>query len=153
MVELATINKALPGDSPDSQKKKTGASSTSHFFLNKVYTLRCSKSVESFLFPPLCFLLNKNRYKNKCGGDLSKSPISNSSRSLHQTCCTSSTVQHAKEQDRRNPRKDGRAFSSTKPPLASYSSFFFLFSNGMCNTSLTKSLKLPKFLSLIEFIY
>jgi len=30
MVELVTINKALPGDSPDSPKKN-GASSTSHF--------------------------------------------------------------------------------------------------------------------------
>ena len=49
---------------------------------------------------PSCFhfrFFYKDKYKNKCGGDLSKSPISNSSRSLHQTCCTSSTVQHAKE--------------------------------------------------------
>ena len=73
------------------------------------------------------------------------------SRSLPQTRCTSSTVQHVKEPDKRNPR-DGRAFGSTKPTLTSYGSLFFLFSDGMCNRSFTNYLKLPEFLSLIELI-
>jgi len=53
------------------------------------------------------FLLNKNRDKNKCGGDLSKSPIANSFVISPPTCCTTSTVQYAEDQDRWNPEKDG----------------------------------------------
>jgi len=73
------------------------------------------------------FLLNKNRYKNKCGGDLSKSPMANSFVISPPICCTSSTVQHVEDQDRWNPEVDGRTSGLTKPPLISLSSLFFLF--------------------------
>ena len=56
-------------------------------------------------------------YKNKCGEISQNHQFQIHSRSLPQTCCTSSTVQHVKEQDRRNPRRDDRAFGSTKPPM------------------------------------
>ena len=100
-----------------------------------------------------CFLWIKTGTRISVGEISQNHQFQIRSRSLPQTCCTSSTVQHVKEQDRRNPRRDDRAFGSTKPPMASCSSLFFLFSDGMCNTSLTNSPKLPKFLSLIEFIY
>ena len=70
--------------------------------------------------------LNKARYKNKCGGDLSKSPIETCSRSLPQIWCTTSTIQHAEEQDGRNPGRDGRTLGSTKPPQTPFISRFFL---------------------------
>ena len=92
------------------------------------------------------FLLNKNRYKNKCGGDLSKSTIANSFVISPPTCCTSSTVQHAEDQDRWKPVEDGRTSGLTKPPLISLSSLFFLFKRWFV------LLILPKFLSLNEFM-
>ena len=61
------------------------------------------------------------------GGDLSKSLIANSFVISPPTCCTSSTVQHAEDQDRWNPEKDGWTSGSTKSPLISLSSLFFLF--------------------------
>ena len=51
-----------------------------------------------------------------------------SSRPLPHTCCTTSTTQHAEDQDRWNLEKDGRTPSSTRPPLSSLSSqLFFLY--------------------------
>ena len=95
------------------------------------------------------FLLNKNRYKNKCGGDLSKSPIANSFVISPPTCCTSSTLQHAEGQDRWNPVEDGRTSGSTRPPLNSLSSqLFFLYKRWYVQHI---PHKLPKFLSLNEF--
>ena len=87
----------------------------------------CSKLVESMFVSTIVFLLNKSRYKNKCGGDLSKSPIANYFVISAPTCCTSSMVQHAEDQDRWNPEEDGQTSGSTKPPLISLSSLFFLF--------------------------
>ena len=74
------------------------------------------------------------------------------SRSLPQTCCTTSTVQNAKGQDRRNSRRDGRTFGLTKPALTSCGPSSSSFNDGMCNTTLTNSLKLPKFLSINNFL-
>ena len=80
-----------------------------------------------FFVSTFVFFLNKNRYKNKCGGDLLKSPIANSFEISPPTSCTSLTVQHAEDQDKWNLEKDGWTSCSTKPILISLSSLFFLF--------------------------
>src|SRR6185312_15111593 len=80
------------------------------------------------------FLLNKNRYKNKCGGDLSKLPIANSFVISPPTCSTSLAVQHAEDRDRWNPDNDGRTSGSAKHPLISLSSIFFLFKRWFAQT-------------------
>ena len=146
MVELATINKALPGDSPDSQKKNW---CFKHFSLFWIKFRLPDVQIGRVLFvPTFVFLLNKNRYKNKCGGDLSKSPISNSFVISPPTCCTSLTVQHAEDQDRWNPEEDGRTSGSTKPlPIPSVPSSSSS-NDGLHNPTLKL---LPNFLSLMIF--
>ena len=72
-----------------------------------------------------------------------------SSRSLPHTCCTTSTTQHAEDQDRWNLEKDGQNSGSTRPPLSSLSSLFFLYKRWYVQHI---PHKLPKFLSLNEFM-
>ena len=47
------------------------------FFYSIKFRLPGVQNRQSPLYPLLFFLLNKARYKNKCGGDLPKSPITN----------------------------------------------------------------------------
>ena len=94
-----------------------------------------------------CFFVQSSvssfsRYKNKCGGDLSKTPIANSIMISPPTCCTTSTVQHVDEHDRWDLEKDGRTSSSTKPTLISLSSLFFLFKLWFVQTHSSYSLSL-----------
>ena len=96
----------------------------------------------------IIFLLSKSRYKNKCGGDLSKTQIANSFEISPPTCCIKSTVQHAEEHDRWDLEKDGRTSSSTKPTLISLSSLFFLFKLWFVQTHSSYSLSLWVWLNL-----
>ena len=115
--------------------------------LNKNLTSRWFKAGRVHVC--IVFLLNKSRYKNKCGGDLSNTPIANSFQISPPTCCTTSTVCHAKEQDKWDLEMDGRTFGSTKPTLISLSSFFFLFKRWFVRTHSSYSLSLWVWLNLM----
>ena len=105
---------------------------------------------------PCCFhfffLLNKAGTRISVGEISENHQMQTHSRSLPHTCCITSTIQHAKEQDRRKPRRDDRTFDSTKAPLTSFGSHFFLFQWWYVQLISHKLLKFPKFLSLNEFL-
>ena len=71
-----------------------------------------------------------------------------SSRSLPHTCCTTSTTQHIEGQDRWNIEKDGQNSGSTKPPLSSLNSLFFLYKRWYVQHI---PHKLPQTLQVLEF--
>ena len=75
-----------------------------------------------------CFLWIKTDTRISMGEISQNHQFQIHSRSLPHTCCTTSTTQHAEDQDRWNLEKDGRTPGSTRPSLSSLSSqLFFLY--------------------------
>ena len=96
-----------------------------------------------------CFLWIKTGTRISVGEVSQNHQFQIRSRSLTQTCCTSSTVQHDEEQDRWEPWKDGRTSGSTKPTLISPKFSLLPIQMIVCANTL---LILLKFLSLNEFM-
>ena len=122
------------------------------FFYSIKFRLPGVQNRQSPLSPLLFFLLNKARYKNKYGGDLPKSPITNLfeiSPPITMHNIDDPTRWRAGRKESReewpNPWFDQATADSLSFRVSSS------FNDGMCNSTLTNSLKLPNFLSLNNF--
>ena len=96
------------------------------FFYSIKFRLPGVQYRQSPLSPLLFFFWIKPGTRISVGKISPNHQLQTSSRSLSLIWRTTSTIQHAEEQDGRNIGRDSQTFGLTKPPLTSFVSRFFL---------------------------